>query len=91
MGSTLFPLWCDVFARAVFYSPIAIAWGCTLFRRLGAVGSTAPSLGGGVPVSRSCLGVVSVCFGGVPVRWYLVHVSLVSRFCIGGHVSVVPL
>ena len=84
MGSTLFPLWCDVFARAVFYSPIAIAWGCTLFRRLGAVGSMAPRLGGGVPVSWSCLGGVSVCFGGVPVifRWYLVHVSVVSRLCI---------
>ena len=35
----------------------------TLLRRLGAIGSTAPSLGGGVPVSGSCLGGVSVCLG----------------------------
>ena len=70
MGSTLFPLWCDVFARAVFYSPIAIAWGCTLFRRLGAVRSTA--------VFGWCL-ALSVLFGR-----YLGHVSQVSCSYLGG-------
>ena len=66
-----------------YNSPIAIAWGCALFRQLGAVGSTAPSLGGGVPVSRSCLGGVSARLGHVGGVSDLGHVSVVSQSHFG--------
>ena len=78
--------------------PQLLISGCALFRRRGTVGSTAPGLGGGVSVSRSCLGGPPSSLGGVSImlRWYLGHVSVASRVSVGGvfvimtgHVEVV--
>lgn len=56
-----------------------IAWGCTLVMRPGAVG-------GGVPVSWSCLALPRSCLGGVS-RSCLAGVLVMFRWC-RGHVLV---